>query len=186
MRVPLAVLAFGCIALGVWPIAAADALTPLLGTAIARDALVPFAAPLPLLASAAVAVTLVLVLRIRRSPRALTWDCGYAAPTARMQYTARSLGEWVSERLTPAMLQPAVAVMHPRSVLPDAASLAVEVREPFAERLYLPSARWWAGRAMRFRWMQQGRLTLYLLYIFVALLAAIAWSLVSPTLEAFR
>jgi hypothetical protein len=35
---------------------------------------------------------------------------------------------------------------------------------------------------MRLRWMQQGRLPVYLLYIFVALLAGVVWVVLFPYL----
>ena len=47
---------------------------------------------------------------------------------------------------------------------------------PLAEAI----TRKWGSYAMRLRWMQQGRLPIYLLYIFVALLAGVVWVVVFP------
>lgn len=186
MRVPMMLLAAAAIALGIAVAPAIRALAPLAGSRAAVNAIAPFATTLPLLAAAAFAATVALVFVSRRSPRVRTWDCGYATPTARMQYTGRSMGEWLTERLVPSFFAPRVETELPRGLFPAAASLAVDARDPFAERIYLPRARRWAERAMRLRWLQQGRLTIYLLYIFVTLLAFIAWSLVNPLLEALR
>lgn len=186
MRVPMMFLAIAAISLGVAVTPAIAALAPLAGSRAAVDAIAPFATLLPLLAVAAFTATFALVWMTRHSRRAVTWDCGYAAPTARMQYTGRSMGEWLTERLVPSFVAPRVETELPRGLFPETASLAVESRDPFAERIYIPRARRWAERAMRVRWMQQGRLSIYLLYIFVTLLAFIAWSLVNPFLEALR
>jgi len=64
--------------------------------------------------------------------------------------------------------------------------LLVDVDEPFADRILQPLAARWAARAMRLRWLQQGRLSLYLLYIFVTLLAGVAWVVVFPHVGAWR
>src|SRR5205823_1331471 len=96
--------------LGVWPAILVRPLGAIIGTDAVSSALAPFALPLRITALAAIGVAALLLLRARRSPRALTWDCGYAAPSTRMQYTGRSLGEWLTERLTPSFFRPAVRV----------------------------------------------------------------------------
>ena len=116
----------------------------------------------------------------------MTWDCGYAQPTARMQYTAGSLSEWFTSRLLPRFLRPAFRVTAPSTLYPTAATFTVDVDEPFADRILQPFAARWAARAMWLRWMQQGRLSLYLLYIFVALLASVTWVVVFPHTGALR
>lgn len=186
MLVPMALLATAAIGLGLFAAPAIGAIAPLAGSDAAVSAIAPFTMVLPLVTGAALLATLVLIFAVRRSPRAVTWDCGYAAPSARMQYTGRSMGEWLSERLTPGFIRPAVEVVPVRGVLPERASFRAETRDPFAERIFIPRARRWAERAMRVRWMQQGRLTIYLLYIFVTLIAFMGWSLINPLLEALR
>lgn len=187
MRAPLVVLAAACIALGVFPIAIGRALSSVIGD---PEAVSPFlrdlGVPLQVAAVATAATLGALIAATRRSPRRLTWDCGYAQPTPRMQYTARSLSEWLTSRLLPRFLSPAVRVTAATTLYPTTASFAVDVDEPFADRLFQPVAKRWAARAMRLRWLQQGRLPLYLLYIFVALLAGIAWVVVFPYLGGGR
>jgi len=186
-NIPLVILAGASIAPGVWPAALVRPLAAIIGKEnVVASALAPFAVPIRVTMLAAIVVAAILLIRARRSPRAMTWDCGYAAPGARMQYSGRSMGEWLTERLTPAFLGPRVQVASPRGVFPAAAALDVRVDEPFADRLFVPGARRWAERAARLRWLQQGRLTLYLLYIFITLLVAIAWSIAAPLLERLR
>ncbi len=188
MRVPLVVLSSAVLGLGLLPTLLVQ---PLEVVAPGAKALVaPFlgaiALPVQLAAIGSALLLLALVAATRRSPRAVTWDCGYAAPTPRMQYTGRSLGEWISERLTPGLLRPRVAGTIPSGNFPAAAEFSVDAREPFLEHLYEPAAARWSRRAMRFRWVQQGRLPLYLLYMFTALVAGICWAIVFPLLGAWR
>jgi hypothetical protein len=101
-----------------------------------------------------------------------------------MQYTAGSLSEWFTARLLPSFFLPASRVTSPAALFPLRARLEVAVDEPFADRILEPLARRWARRAMRVRVMQQGRLPLYLLYIFVTLLVLVAWLVVFPMVGA--
>lgn len=187
MRAPLVVLAVACIALGVFPTAIAGALGTVTGTTdVIRPFLRALGTPLQVAALATAMTFAVLIVATRRSPRRPTWDCGYAQPTARMQYTARSLSEWLTSRLLPRFLCPAVRVTPVTALYPTTAGFAVDVDEPFADRVLQPLAAKWASRAMRLRWLQQGRLSLYLLYIFITLLAGIGWVVVFPNLGGVR
>jgi hydrogenase-4 component B len=187
MRAPLVVLAVACIALGVFPATVARALETVTGV---PGVIAPFlrAISLPLQASVVAMALAVaaLVAATRRSPRRTTWDCGYAQPTARMQYTAGSLSEWLTRRLFPRFLRPAFRVTTPIALYPATSAFTVEVDEPFADRILRPLATRWAARAMWLRWLQQGRLPLYLLYIFVTLLVSVAWVVVFPHVGALR
>lgn len=187
MRAPQVVLAVACIALGVFPTITAGALETVTGF---RGAIAPFlraiSVPLQVAAVAAALVMVVLLAATRRSPRRATWDCGYAQPTARMQYIAGSLSEWFTSRLLPRFLRPAFRVTAPKALYPVAATFSVDIDEPFADRILQPAAARWAARAMSLRWLQQGRLSLYLLYIFVALLASVTWVVVFPHVGALQ
>ncbi|MCM2314985.1 MAG: hypothetical protein NDJ92_07530 [Thermoanaerobaculia bacterium] len=188
MRIPMIVLAAAVIVTGLLPTVIVQPLQAVAPGAL--ESIAPFlgaiALPVQLAALGTVALFVVLLAATRRSPRAVTWDCGYAAPTARMQYTGRSLGEWISERLTPDFLRPRVEAPMPFDMFPPPAKLSVSTREPFSEELYRPLVKRWARRAMRFRWVQQGRLPHYLLYILVTLVAGIGWAVVFPLLRAWR
>ena len=181
MRAPLVILGMTSIMLGLFPAAIARALETITGV---PGVIAPFlhAIALPLqLGAVAIALTLsVLLAATRHSPRRPTWDCGYARPTPRMQYTARSLSEWFTTHLTPRFLRPAARTLAPAGLYPATSAFATDVDEPFADRLLQPLAARWAARAMRLRWLQQGRLPLYLLYIFFTLVASVAWVVAFP------
>lgn len=187
MRAPLVVLAAACIALGVYPSAVAGALESVTGSS---EAVTPFlralGVPIQVAAVVTALILAALVAATRRSPRQPTWDCGYAQPTARMQYTARSLSEWFTGRLLPRFLRPAERIAGATGLYPATAAFAVDVDEPFADRILQPLAATWSARATRLRWLQQGRLAVYVLYIFVALLAGVAWVVLFPYVGSIR
>ena len=185
MRAPLILLGCACIVLGLWPGAIAVSLHTIVGSSAVDLFLRSLALPLQIAGAGSLLLSILLIAGTRRSPRRLTWDCGYAAPTARMQYTARSFGEWINERLTPRFFQPAVRATAPRDLYPQSASFETEIDEPFTAHVYEPFAQRWAARFMRLRWMQQGRLSIYVLYIVVTLVAFVAWSVLAPVVEAW-
>ncbi len=187
MRAPLLFLAFACIAPGVVPFAFAGALEAVTGHSdVVTPLLRALGTPLQIAAVMIALVLAGLVAVTRRSPRRPTWDCGYAQPGASMQYTASSLSEWLTSRLLPRFLRPASRITAATSLYPTTAAFATEVDEPFADRVLQPLAKKWAGYAMRLRWLQQGRLSVYVLYIFVALLAGIVWVVLFPYVGSLR
>jgi len=105
-----------------------------------------------------------------------TWGCGYAAPTARMQYTGRSFAEIMAEHLLPPMLRPRVMLKGPRGVFAEPARFSSDSADPVTRSVYEPFLDTWAKRFARLRWLQQGSLHVYLLYILAALTCVLAWT----------
>ncbi len=191
MARPVLVLAVGCLLLGL----GAPWLAPLLERAVyswnpalaKTDTRILAVAPLQwitvfglfLVGSLVVGF---LALRRARTTRGfrtgLTWDCGYAAPTSRMQYTGRSFGQWLGEKLLPRRLGPSVRRQEPRGLFPTIARFSASTPDPFHARLYAPAFSMWADRLSRLRWLQQGRIGVYLLYILIALVGLLGWSAV--------
>jgi len=105
MTAPMGVLAASCALIGLLPVAVRPVLDQAFVSwapemALARAPLA--AAPLGLLSIAGASLLALLVAgslalarltRQARAVRAVTWDCGYAAPSARMQYTSSSFAE---------------------------------------------------------------------------------------------
>jgi hydrogenase-4 component B len=105
-----------------------------------------------------------------------TWGCGYASPSPRMQYTARSFAELVSERLLPKSLRARVSLVAPRGFFPSSGALSSEYSDPLTRGFYEPFVARWGDRFARLRWVQQGALHLYLVYILFTALLALAWT----------
>ena len=116
------------------------------------------------------------VLRPGRAVSEATWGCGYARPTARMQYTARAFAELLAEQLVPTRLRARVSIAPPTAIFPGRAALAADCRDPVTRGFYEPFLEQWADRFARLRWMQQGMLHVYLVYILAALVLGLAWS----------
>ena len=121
------------------------------------------------------AVLLWALLRGPRTQAVETWGCGYVAPTARMQYTARSFSEFVSYRLLPRSMRARIEKKMPASPFPGASSFSSRSTDPLTRGVYEPFFARWADRFTRLRWIQQGALHIYLLYIFVVAVGALAW-----------
>ncbi|HET9599364.1 MAG TPA: oxidoreductase, partial [Anaeromyxobacteraceae bacterium] len=97
------------------------------------------------IAAVLLATAIGLVLLRRRlarapAPRAETWGCGFAAPTARMQYTASSFAEMLVGRFSWA-LAPRATLHAPRNPFPTEALFASHVPDTVLDRLLLPATR---------------------------------------------
>jgi NADH:ubiquinone oxidoreductase subunit 5 (subunit L)/multisubunit Na+/H+ antiporter MnhA subunit len=184
-RIGLAWLAAGCVALGLMPtqvIALLSLIPKQLGIIDAMPVsstwwhLVPVAgrqaayAPLVfLLAMAftvALTVLLVSVFYHRRIRRSAPWDCGFGRLDARMQDTAEGFGQPIRHIFLPFFdMQRELPTPFDR-----APHYRVSIGDRFWRLLYLPLAKLVQRIAEAVAWLQQGRISTYLLYSFVTLL----------------
>jgi hydrogenase-4 component B len=186
MLVPMAVLAAAAACLGLFPVIAAPWLEDA-ATAWARlpGAGVSIAAVAPLrwitvlgLGLAVLAATIALILRgVPRAHRiggADTWGCGYARPTARMQYTGSSFGQTLVG-LFPFLLRPARQIPDLRGAFPAAGRFSSVLPDTILDRVVIPLFGV-AGRHLpRLRVLQQGQTQIYVLYILIVLVVLLAW-----------
>jgi hydrogenase-4 component B len=181
MRFAMAALALACAAIGLAPspaarIAGAAAGSLLGGTAAGDGDLgalgsAPFVVALVLAALAAVAATW-----RRKAARAPTWDCGYAASSPRIQYTASSFAAGLVSLFRWAV-RPVEHRPKPAGPFPPAAeAFESHAPDPVLDRVLLPGFAWGRGLLAFARPLQAGRIQAYLLYIVVALLALLWWS----------
>jgi formate hydrogenlyase subunit 3/multisubunit Na+/H+ antiporter MnhD subunit len=129
-----------------------------------------------LLAILAIAAAVLLVLVRGRSAGDETWGCGYAAPTARMQYTGRSFAEIMAEHLLPPPLRGRVTLRAPRTIFAEPTQISSDSQDPLTRSFYEPFLVRWARRFARLRWLQQGSLHIYLLYILAAVTFGLTWT----------
>ncbi|HEX5476275.1 MAG TPA: hydrogenase 4 subunit B [Burkholderiales bacterium] len=184
-------LAAGSVALGLFPVQIIEALQPLTrqltGAGIGRlDGasgwlLVPVAierasyGPVIFLAGVALgfglAFALVRLLYHGRTRRSAAWDCGYPWQTPRMQDTAEGFGQPIRQIFEP--------LFRMRRELPRAGDPApryrVTVGDHFWHLLYEPVAALVERIASLIGLLQQGRISVYLLYSFVTVISILIW-----------
>jgi formate hydrogenlyase subunit 3/multisubunit Na+/H+ antiporter MnhD subunit len=136
-------------------------------TSIERASYGPVVFLLGVAASCALAFLLVRRLYHGRLRRSAPWDCGFPWQTARMQDTAEGFGQPIRQIFEP--------FFRMRRELPtpfDARPYYhVTVEDHFWHWLYLPIAAVVARVARLFGLLQQGRISIYLLFSFVTLIA---------------
>ncbi|MBE2214727.1 MAG: NADH-quinone oxidoreductase subunit H [Opitutaceae bacterium] len=123
----------------------------------------------------ALAVGVVLVFaHVRRNGlnRSVTWDCGYATPGARMQYTSGSFGD-LAARWFRWILRPERRLRRPRGPLPDGAVLVDRHPETMLDRVLRPASTGVLHVSTAVRRLQHGRLQSYIVYL-VAGIAVLA------------
>jgi hydrogenase-4 component B len=103
-----------------------------------------------------------------------TWGCGYVAPTSRMQYTSSSFAQMLVAlfgwALRPRTHRPGAFPLFPQKT-----DFHSEVPDPVLDEAVLPTFRFGAWLFSGLRILQQGNVQIYLLYIFVALVALLLW-----------
>ena len=179
MRGAMIVLGAACVAIGLapvvfWPavLRAVDLWNPVwvgAPTPVALSALSLFHVTLAVLA---VAAAVWLWRRVTRGgmTRALTWDCGYVAPTARMQYTAGSFASIITEGFA-WILRPIRHEQRPTETLPVRASVSEHTPETVLEYAEAPAGGIIMQLSRATRRLQHGRVQAYLLYLLLGLAA---------------
>ncbi|MDX9792405.1 MAG: proton-conducting transporter membrane subunit [Kiritimatiellia bacterium] len=183
---PMVLLAGGCVGVGLFP---AAVMMPLEAAAAqwGSDGMVLSgmmrAVPFSRLSTACfalAALTAALAFLLNRTRRARgvrvgpTWDCGYARPTARMQYSASSFGDGVVG-LASFLLWPRRCRTALRGLFPRASSFKGLVPDTILDRLVLPAFRAADRFLPRLRVMQQGRTHVYVFYILAIMIVLLLW-----------
>ncbi len=109
------------------------------------------------------------LLRARCVENADTWDCGFAGPTNRMQYTASSFAQPITG-LFRLVLGLRIHADLPSDPFPAKASFESHARDTAKEYLFRPAFKFMDRTMARLRWLQEGRVQVYVLYVAVTLL----------------
>jgi hydrogenase-4 component B len=182
MRGPMLVLAGACVAIGLAPVVFWPAIALAVGDWQPGWASTETPAPLFALGWAHVALAVIATLAAmwlwRRARghglrRALTWDCGYVAPTARMQYTAGSFAGIITEWFA-WILRPLQHEHRPAETFPGHASFERHTPETVLEHIVAPAGDAVMLVASAARRFQHGHLQAYLLYLLVGVAALAA------------
>lgn len=189
MRSAMLVLAVACLAIGLAPIVFWPAIARAAGAW--NPAWSGSSVPAPLFQLGVVHVALALSAAMagwwlwreaRRSglKRAMTWDCGYAVPTARMQYTAGSFASIITEWFA-FILRPERHEHRPEVVFPVSASLSEHTPETVLERVVEPAGGIIMQASLIVRRLQHGRVQSYVLYVLIGLVVLAAWVFMGGT-----
>lgn len=184
---PMVVLVGCCLLIGLAP----QFVAPVLEQAIAAWApdvadasrRLPTLAPLNWISTMGVALVAglglgwsLLSMRLRKSVVAYggTWGCGYLAPNTRMQYTSSSFAQMLVS-LFGWVLRPRTHRPGTLPLFPHKTDFHSEVPDAVLDEAVLPSFHFVARMFSRLRILQQGNIQIYLLYIFLALVALLLW-----------
>ena len=187
-RLGLLWLTAGCVLLGLFPVAVIEVIDPipfaLVGRGLAQSGrvgdwllLAPVSAerasysPLLLFVAtgALVLLTIFMVRRFyhARLRRAAAWDCGFPLQTARMQDSAEGFGQPIRQIFEP--------FFRMQRQLPTAFDTApryrVDIQDPMWKWVYLSIARAIEAISRVVGLLQRGRISIYLLYSFLTLVA---------------
>jgi hydrogenase-4 component B len=188
MLAPMVLLAVVCVLVGIFPSLlttflenAAYSWLPSLRVSTGRlDGLVPLGALTcvnGILLLLLLLVSYTVLKRVRSLPvsRGGTWDCGYLAPSPRMQYTASSFAEMLT-RLNAMFLRGSWHNPKIKGVFPAPSHFSSHVPEAMLEYVYLPLLMKFQTLVAPLRRLQHGQLHLYVLYILITLVVLLFWS----------
>ncbi|MEW6050351.1 MAG: proton-conducting transporter membrane subunit [Candidatus Zixiibacteriota bacterium] len=122
------------------------------------------------------AIARLFVLRNRSVRETVTWDCGYVAPSAEMQYRGFSFVQIVTG-LFAGLLSIRKRQTLPSGLFPRRGLVSVKVPDGLLLSLYEPVFRGVGWTLGRLRWLQHGNVHLYILYILITLLILMFWNL---------
>jgi len=179
MRIPMLVLGAACGAIGLapaffWPAVASAA-------AAWQPEWANAAPPAPLFTVGAFHIAVVVLAtfaalglwsRVKRNglSRGPTWDCGYAAPTPRMQYTAGSFAGIITNWFG-WILRPQRHAHPPQGPFPSRTHFDEHTPETVLEHVVEPAGSVVMRLSTAVRRLQHGRLQAYILYLLIGLAA---------------
>lgn len=183
MRGAMLALAGACVVIGLVPVIFWPAIARATGAWNAAWSGAESPAPLLQLGLVHVALALLAAMagwglwrrvRTRGLTRAVTWDCGFAIPTARMQYTAGSFAGIITDWFA-FILRPVRHEHRPEVHFPASAGFSEHTPETVLERVVEPLGAAVVRMAQLTRRLQHGRVQSYVLYILIGLVALAAW-----------
>ena len=197
MQIPMGVLAGCCVVIGILPWIVVPILSQtilscdtdgLLQSSCPLSTLTPLSA-ITLSGLALIGACLIIYFRLSRQVQwnkafhTITWSCGYAGPTARMQYTASSFAQMLTG-LFRSLLAPRIHEPEIRSVFAEPSRYETHQDEPVLDRKILPAARFIKELFSRARPLQRGLTHQYLIYVALIVIALLIWTL--PIVTIFK
>ncbi len=181
MQVAMALLAASCVIIGILPGIVLNPLTALasdlMHTAALPEAALSIAHTLPWVA-VCIAVLIIVIAGFRRITRiTATWACGLPALNGRMQYSSAAFSKPLRTVFSRVYEADRTVDVHYAQQPYFAKSITYRsVRTTsFEKSLYRPAVDMIVSLATRLRKLQTGNMQVYLLYIFLALVALLLW-----------
>ena len=188
MLISIGGLLVGCVAIGVFP----QGVLRLLATPLAQVARLPIGeelvrAVIPLGQWNLLLIAALLVLGgflawlryLRPLAQATTWGCGYRFRNPRMSYTGEGYATLAAQHLLPKIMRPEVNGGKVSGIFPAPAILTQQSTDPVLIRFLQPLFVAIAKRCHWLHWVQQGKMPIYLVYIFITSVVLMAWSILA-------
>lgn len=115
-------------------------------------------------------------LQWNKAPHPVTWSCGYARPTERMQYTASSFAQMLTGMFR-SVLAPRIHEPEIRSAFAEPSRFETHQDEPVLDRKLIPAAHFIKQLFSRARPLQQGLTHQYLIYVVLTVIVLLIWTL---------
>ena len=190
MLVPMGILALSCVGIGIFPagllpametvvasftLQTKDDLSVILQETVEPLLILSLAALLFLSLAGGFVVLRRRLLRRRPVEETVTWDCGYAQPTPRMQSSASSFAQPFVARFAIFLRTRHLGGL-PKGFFPRMASLSTKTPDVFRQSLYAPLFLGIEKGLHYLQVLQRGRVQVYVLYIVLALVALLTWT----------
>ncbi|MDO5575756.1 MAG: proton-conducting transporter membrane subunit [Fibrobacter sp.] len=101
-----------------------------------------------------------------------TWDCGYASPTSRMQYTGTSFVQPLTDFFS-TLLKSRKSISVQDDLFPKSGQFQNEVNDTLLTYIFEPFFRGTVRAFSKLRWLQGGKMHIYVLYIVIAVIFAL-------------
>ncbi|MBF0408218.1 MAG: hypothetical protein HQM10_12745 [Candidatus Riflebacteria bacterium] len=112
----------------------------------------------------------------RTVEQTVTWDCGYAAATPRMQYTGFSFSKPLSE-VFKFFIRPSFKAPDTHKLFPENSGYEINITDLFQKKLFNPLIDFGNALLIPLHCIQHGRVQVYILYLALTLISLLVWNL---------
>ena len=123
------------------------------------------------------AITRQILTAGREKTKAETWGCGYSDVNTKMQYTSSSFVQPLTSFINPVFKTKSPDVVT-KEIFPRRRQFHTEISDVFMKKLFKPVYRSLSKYLSKLSIIQHGNVHIYVLYIIVALLGVLIWSLI--------
>jgi hypothetical protein len=111
--------------------------------------------------------------KIRRGP---TWDCGFAKPTARMEYTGTAFAQPLVDFFSPFVKSIRKLSRVTTNLFPKSSEYSIETKDAGTSLFWDPIFKLFSKLFNKLHGLQSGSLHFYILVMVIAILAMLIWA----------